>query len=115
MLKIEGNFNVTGPLETFANAGGVHLARAILAEFAENVAKLMAAQTTATGKQPPLLQPQRRGTPPEALARQVERRAAGRQQPLRAQQPQSSVAAKILWRSPVSWLRQVFSGREKAQ
>jgi carbon monoxide dehydrogenase subunit G len=30
VLKIEGNFNVTGPLETFANAGGVHLARAIL-------------------------------------------------------------------------------------
>src|ERR1700758_3354084 len=42
VLRVEGNFNVTGPLETFANAGGVHLARAILAEFAENVAKLMA-------------------------------------------------------------------------
>ena len=24
MLKVEGNFNVTGPLETFANAGAVH-------------------------------------------------------------------------------------------
>jgi carbon monoxide dehydrogenase subunit G len=44
LLKVEGNFHVTGPLETFANAGGVHLARAILAEFAQNVAKLMAAQ-----------------------------------------------------------------------
>jgi carbon monoxide dehydrogenase subunit G len=43
LLKIEGNFHVTGPLETFANAGGVHLARALLAEFAANVAKLMAA------------------------------------------------------------------------
>ena len=42
LLKVEGNFHVTGPLETFANAGGVHLARAILAEFAANVAKLMA-------------------------------------------------------------------------
>ena len=41
LLKVEGHFNVTGPLETFANAGGVHLARAILAEFAENVAKLV--------------------------------------------------------------------------
>ena len=40
VLKVEGNFNVTGPLETFANAGGVHLARAILAEFAGNMAKL---------------------------------------------------------------------------
>src|SRR3954471_23637634 len=42
LLQVEGTFNVTGPLETFANAGGVHLARALLAEFAENVAELMA-------------------------------------------------------------------------
>jgi carbon monoxide dehydrogenase subunit G len=41
LLRVQGNFNVTGPLETFANAGGVHLARALLAEFAANVAKLM--------------------------------------------------------------------------
>jgi carbon monoxide dehydrogenase subunit G len=34
LLK-EGTFNVTGPLETFANTGGAHLARALLAEFAE--------------------------------------------------------------------------------
>jgi len=43
LLRVEGNFHVTGPLETFANAGGVHLARALLTEFAENVAKLMCA------------------------------------------------------------------------
>jgi carbon monoxide dehydrogenase subunit G len=49
LLKVEGNFNVTGPLETFANAGGVHLARALLAEFAENVAKLIAAQADVPG------------------------------------------------------------------
>ena len=48
-LKVEGHFNATGPLETFANAGGVHLARAILAEFAENVAKLVAEQAQAVG------------------------------------------------------------------
>src|SRR5215475_3191871 len=39
LLKVEGNFHVTGPLETFANAGGVHLARALLAEFADNMAR----------------------------------------------------------------------------
>src|SRR5258708_37693145 len=44
LLKVEGTFNVTGPLGTFANAGGVNLARAILAEFAENVAKLVREQ-----------------------------------------------------------------------
>ena len=43
LLRVEGSFHVTGPLETFANAGGVHLARALLTEFAANVAKLMAA------------------------------------------------------------------------
>jgi uncharacterized protein len=48
-LKVEGHFNATGPLETFANAGGAHLARAILAEFAENVAKLVAEQAQAVG------------------------------------------------------------------
>jgi uncharacterized protein len=38
LLTVEGTFNVAGPLETFVNAGGVHLARAMLAE---NVAKLV--------------------------------------------------------------------------
>ena len=33
LLTVSGSFTVTGPLETFANAGGVHLARALLAEF----------------------------------------------------------------------------------
>jgi hypothetical protein len=36
-LKIDGDFTVTGPLETFANAGGVHVARALLAEFSQNL------------------------------------------------------------------------------
>src|SRR5262245_25829558 len=37
-LTIDGSFSVSGPLETFANAGGVHVARALLAEFASNIA-----------------------------------------------------------------------------
>src|ERR1700737_5624203 len=49
----DGNFNVTGPLETFANAGGGHLARAILAEFAENVAKLLAEKWGEATARPP--------------------------------------------------------------
>src|SRR6201993_1262158 len=79
VLKIEGNFNVTGPLETFANAGGVHLARAILAEFAENVAKLMMGQTNGTTGEPaPLVAAAATETapPPEAFAPQAERGAA---------------------------------------
>mgnify|MGYP000014471051 CR=1 FL=1 len=42
-LSIDGEFNVTGPLETFANAGGVHVARALLAEFSANLANVVAA------------------------------------------------------------------------
>ena len=45
LLKVEGNFTVTGPLETFANAGGIHVARALLAEFSANMAKKLAEQT----------------------------------------------------------------------
>ena len=52
-LQVEGTFHVTGPLETFANAGGVHLARALLAEFAENVAKLMAQEPGVEGESVP--------------------------------------------------------------
>lgn len=37
-LSVRGEFNVTGPLETFANSGGVHVARALLAEFSANMA-----------------------------------------------------------------------------
>ena len=41
-LAVDGSFTVSGPLETFANAGGVHVARALLAEFSANMAKLVA-------------------------------------------------------------------------
>ncbi|NOG69580.1 SRPBCC family protein [Roseicella sp. DB1501] len=42
LLDVEGRFTVTGPLETFANAGGVHVARALLGEFSANMARLVA-------------------------------------------------------------------------
>ena len=41
-LAIDGTFSVTGPLETFANAGGVHVARALLQEFSGNIVKVIA-------------------------------------------------------------------------
>ena len=41
-LAVEGTYTVSGPLETFANAGGVHVARALLAEFAKNMGALVA-------------------------------------------------------------------------
>src|SRR3954464_8067153 len=83
LLKVEGTFNVTGPLETFANAGGVHLARAILAEFAENVAKLIAA-------------PADDPTPGDDAAPRSSELSGGR----------------ILSRAAASWVREKFSGKE---
>jgi hypothetical protein len=107
LLKVEGNFNVTGPLETFANAGGVHLARAILAEFAENVAKLIAEQA------------------PDAAAPHPDPLTAGGEWdgdaprkdnglPKTAAAPELS-GGKILWRAFISWLRQVFFGKREAE
>jgi uncharacterized protein len=84
LLKVEGNFNVTGPLETFANAGGVHLARALLAEFAENVAKLMAAQAADSEAAP---------MPAPGAAAELR-------------------GGKILSRAAASWVRDKFSGKE---
>ena len=116
VLKVEGNFNVTGPLETFANAGGVHVARAILAEFAENVARLMAEQTIgATGKQAPFPEAAATTPPPEALALQAERRTAEPAATASRSAAAELSGGKILWRILVSWLRQVFSGRREAE
>jgi carbon monoxide dehydrogenase subunit G len=107
LLKLTGNFNVTGPLETFANAGGGHIARAILAEFAENVAKLVAEQTREATAPP---------SDPLAAGEERERAAPGQDngQPTTAAAPELS-GGKILWRAFVSWLRQVFFGKREAQ
>jgi uncharacterized protein len=89
VLKAEGNFTITGPLETFANAGGVHVAQAILAEFAENIAKLVVERPETTGETMAEL------TITPATPRQAVELRAG----------------KILWKALVSWLRQVFLGK----
>ena len=40
-VTLEGGFEVAGPLEMFASAGGVHVARALLAQFATNIAQII--------------------------------------------------------------------------
>ncbi len=40
-VSLDGGFEVAGPLEMFASAGGVHVARALLAEFAANIADVI--------------------------------------------------------------------------
>jgi carbon monoxide dehydrogenase subunit G len=40
-VTMEGGFEVAGPLEMFASAGGVHVARALMTEFAHNIARVI--------------------------------------------------------------------------
>jgi carbon monoxide dehydrogenase subunit G len=51
-LAVDGSFSVSGPLETFANAGGIHVARALLAEFSANIAKKLAEQSPPVPPEP---------------------------------------------------------------
>jgi carbon monoxide dehydrogenase subunit G len=89
-LAIDGTFSVSGPLETFANAGGVHVARALLGEFSTNLAKLVAerrpveplAAATPATEVPP--------SPPATELR----------------------AGNLMWRAFLSWLRSLFGKRE---
>ena len=48
-VTLEGGFEVAGPLEMFASAGGVHVARALLAEFATNIARVIEQRRTGGG------------------------------------------------------------------
>ena len=40
-VTLDGGFEVAGPLETFASAGGVHVARALMKDFAANIANVI--------------------------------------------------------------------------
>jgi carbon monoxide dehydrogenase subunit G len=88
-LAIDGSFSVSGPLETFANAGGVHVARALLGEFSTNLARLVAErQPAATTGTPPAAP-----TPPSPPANELR-------------------AGNLMWRAFVSWVRSLFGKRE---
>ncbi len=128
LLKVEGNFTVTGPLETFANAGGVHIARAILAEFADNVAKLVGEQGAASphpdlplpGLDPGITGEGASGTelvPPPPRA--GEGMGGGLAVPSAQALPRPAAAelsgGKILWRAFRSWLRQILSGKRETR
>ena len=93
-LAIDGSFTVSGPLETFANAGGVHVARALLAEFSANMAKLVAerrAESPSAATDAMLVPPTPVPAPPSA----AELSAIG-----------------LLWRAFLSWLRGLRAKKE---
>ena len=98
-LTVNGSFTVTGPLETFANAGGVHVARALLAEFANNMAnRAMAAAPAAT----PTASDNGADAPSTAAAP-----AAPPAPPPPA--PAAEINAfGLLWRAFLSWISSLF-------
>ena len=82
-LAIDGTFSVSGPLETFANAGGVHVARALLGEFSTNLARLVAerraaAPAPATAATPAAATPPSSASPPSSPPPAAELRAGKR-------------------------------------
>lgn len=99
-LDIDGNFSVTGPLETFANAGGVHVARALLAEFSANMAKVIAERGGAATKP---------DVGAEASASATEPTTPSVKQPA----PVSELSAgRLLWRAFLSWWHDLIRTRK---
>lgn len=99
-LTVNGSFTVTGPLETFANAGGVHVARALLAEFANNMAnRAMAAAPAAA--------PAAEQAAPEAPV------AAAPPAPPPPAPAAELNAFGLLWRAFLSWISSLFGKGNK--
>jgi carbon monoxide dehydrogenase subunit G len=95
-LAVDGSFSVSGPLETFANAGGIHVARALLAEFSANMAKKVAEQSPPV---PPVeAAPLAAPPPPTAPSPPVKEASAP--------PPAAEISGfGLLWRAFLSWLR----------
>jgi len=102
-LTIDGEFSVTGPLETFANAGGVHVARALLAEFSANMAKVVAERSgPAAGHAPD-------GSAAETTAAVAQPASPAVKQPAPAAELS---AGRLLWRAFLSWWHDLFRKRK---
>lgn len=96
-LAIDGSFSVSGPLETFANAGGVHVARALLAEFSTNIAKQVGAAPAA---------PQTPETAPSKATEATPIEAKPPGTPPAPLLPAKEINAfSLLWRAFLSWIR----------
>jgi hypothetical protein len=93
LLRVEGGFAVTGPLETFANAGGVHLARALLAEFAGNLGHIVEERGSGSPK-----------TSAEAPPAPVPSPAAAEAAP-------ALPGIRLMWRALFDWLCQILFGK----
>lgn len=116
-LAIQGEYTVTGPLETFANAGGVHVARALLAEFAKNMGAIVAERRGATPAAPDAPAAQTTPAPTSAANGSAAASAPAAPQPSSpASAPPPRQAAELnafalLWAAFKSWLSSLFGKR----
>lgn len=103
-LAVDGSFTVSGPLETFANAGGVHVARALLAEFSANMTKLVAERGAPI---PPLQAPPLPDSPPPISPVNASVLPSAPPDVILAPRPAAAElsAFNLLWRAFLSWLR----------
>lgn len=100
-LAIDGTFSVSGPLETFANAGGVHVARALLQEFTGNIVKVIA---------------ERQGAPvaiEDAVQPVAETSAPQSSPPPRPASAAEISGFRIAWLALKSWLNGFFGKRTR--
>ncbi len=95
-LAVDGSFSVSGPLETFANAGGIHVARALLAEFSANIAKKLAEQAPPV---PPVEAAALAASPPPTAPSRPTRKESA------PPRPAELSGFGLMWRVFLSWLR----------
>ena len=89
-VDVDGQFDLTGPLAAFARTGGVHVARALLADFFGNIAtRLRGANAETTG--------QAQAAPPNPRAETASVPAAA-----------SLNGGAIFWRVLRDWLKRMF-------
>jgi carbon monoxide dehydrogenase subunit G len=101
-LTVEGEYSVSGPLETFANAGGVHVARALLGEFASNMSKL-------TGDAPPA-EEAAAAEPYQPVGEPASAIGSSTSTPPRSSAKELNAFA-LLWAAFKSWISSLFGKR----
>ncbi len=111
VLTVDGSFTVTGPLENFANAGGVHVARALLAEFSANMGKLVAEKRGASATAAAAAT----AAPEEASAGGAATEAPPSPTPPAPPPPRARElgAFGLLWRAFKLWLRGLIPERKR--
>jgi uncharacterized protein len=109
-LTVDGEYTVTGPLETFANAGGVHVARALLAEFSSNMGKVVAERrgSSAAAAAEPTTQPEPQAGPGTTTPAPATTAAAS-PTPVPPRPAAAELSAgKLLWAAFLSWIKSIL-------